>query len=372
MLLSRFCRRVASEKSSSPYLDRLGLFDVARAKLAASTVKAQKQCLRLAASALVGSGIHPQSIVGLRHLCTPAAFRGAIEQIVDIRGGVYSTVENVAHVLRKVATLSGVLSPEEVKEVEEAHKRLRCHFKRRAFPRKERDQAMLDRFDNDGVTDSFLTLATRTVDATRKSGKPTRQAALLVQRALALELSIWAPIRLKNLVALNIDKHFHVMTVEGVERTLLCIPGEEIKNGEPAEHFLSEDATSLLHLYLKRYRSRIAKNPGPWLFPGAGGGHKTENTMGTQLSKWVREELGIDYHPHLIRKIMPKLYLDIDPGGLEVVRRQLGHKSNEMLYGVYLQRVSRASQKKYADTLEGRKLTALGLVKIDVDRRGGS
>jgi hypothetical protein len=35
--------------------------------------------------------------------------------------------------------------------------------------------------------------------------------------------------------------------------------------------------------------------------------------MGTQLSHWVSRELGIAYHPHLIRKIMPKLYLDADP-----------------------------------------------------------
>jgi hypothetical protein len=40
---------------------------------------------------------------------------------------------------------------------------------------------------------------------------------------------------------------------------------------------------------------------------------KTENTMGTQLSHWVSRKLGIAYHPHLIRKIMPKLYLDADP-----------------------------------------------------------
>jgi hypothetical protein len=42
---------------------------------------------------------------------------------------------------------------------------------------------------------------------------------------------------------------------------------------------------------------------------------------------------------------MPKLYLDADPGGLEIVRRLLGHKTNEMLHRVYLPRVHRASQR---------------------------
>jgi hypothetical protein len=90
--------------------------------------------------------------------------------------------------------------------------------------------------------------------------------------------------------------------------------------------------------------------------------------MGTQLSLWISRELGIKYHPHLIRKIMPKLYLDADPGGLEVVRRQLGHKSNEMLHRIYLQRVHRASQKTYVDALEGRRLKALGPARLGIIR----
>ena len=61
---------------------------------------------------------------------------------------------------------------------------------------------------------------------------------------------------------------------------------------------------------------------------------------------------------------MPKIYLDVDPGGLEVVRRQLGHTSNRMLHQVYLQRRHRASQRKYVDALEARRLRAFGLAEI--------
>jgi hypothetical protein len=84
-----------------------------------------RQCLRLAASALVRAGIEPQTLSGLRDLCTPQAFRQAIEQMVAMHGGVYSTVVNVAHVLRKVAKRSGLLSQPEMEAVEEAHQRLR-------------------------------------------------------------------------------------------------------------------------------------------------------------------------------------------------------------------------------------------------------
>lgn len=86
------------------------IFDVGRARLASSTIKSQTELLRQAASALVISGVDPRTITDLRAISTPNAFRGALQHIVDARGGVSSTAENVAHVLRKVAKLAGVLS----------------------------------------------------------------------------------------------------------------------------------------------------------------------------------------------------------------------------------------------------------------------
>ncbi len=345
------------------------LFDVGRARLASSTIKAQTELLRQAASALVIAGVDPQTITDLRAISTPDAFRGALQYIVDARGGVSSTAENVAHVLRKVAKLAGVLSSEEIEAVQKAHRNLLRHVRRRAFPRKDRDQQVLDKLDDARLVDAFLSLGRRTVADVNKSRVPTRQAALDIQRALALELSICAPLRLRNLVSLRLDKHFFKMTLDGVERVVVRVPGEETKNGEPAEHFLNHDTAVLLDHYVERFRPLIAKDARSWLFPGAHGSHKTENTLGTQLSLWVREELGIPYHPHLIRKIVPKLYLDADPGGLEVVRRQLGHKSDEMLRQVYLQRVHRASQKKYVEALESRRLSAFGISGAVVRRR---
>ena len=149
--------------------------------------------------------------------------------------------------------------------------------------------------------------------------------------------------------------------------TLLRIAGDQTKNGEPAEHILTEDTAKLLHLYVEVYRPLIRAEAGEWLFPGKRG-HKTENTLGDQLARWIRGELGIAFHAHLMRKIVPKLYLDMDPGGLEVVRRLLGHRSDEMLRKTYLQKVHRASQQKYVHALEDRRLGAFGRTRIAASR----
>jgi integrase len=341
------------------------IFRSGTAQLAPATIRAQKDLVRLAASALVLSGVKPLSIVGLRNVCTPTAFRAALQQIVTIKGGVTSTVENVAHVLRKLAKLSESLSPEETAEVEEAHKNLRRHFDRRSRPRMARDQEVLDRLDDERLVDALLSLPMKAVAAIRRSPrKPNKNVAIRVQLALALELLLCAPLRIKNLVALSLDEHFFGATLNGVNRTLLRIAGDHTKNGEPAEHILTEDTVRLLRLYIHVYRPLIKAEPGGWLFPGGKDRHKTENTLGTQLARWIRGELGIEFHPHLMRKIVPKLYLDQDPGGLEVVRRLLGHRSDDMLRKTYLQKVHRVSQQKYVEALEDRRLSAFGLKRI--------
>lgn len=342
------------------------IFGSGTAQLAPATTRAQKDLVRLAASALVLSGVKPVSIVGLRNVCTPTAFRAALQQVVTMKGGVTSTVENVAHVLRKIARRSGSLSQEEAAEVEEAHKNLRRHFDRRSRPRMTRDQEVLDRLDDEQLVDALLSLPMKAVAAVRRSPprKPTKNVAIRVQLALALELLLCAPLRIKNLVALSLDEHFFGATLNGVNRTLLRIAGDHTKNGEPAEHILTEDTVRLLRLYVEVYRPLIKAEPGEWLFPGGKDSHKAENTLGTQLARWIRGELGIEFHPHLMRKIVPKLYLDQDPGGLEVVRRLLGHRSDAMLRKTYLQKVHRASQQKYVEALEDRRLSAFGLKRI--------
>jgi integrase len=223
------------------------------------------------------------------------------------------------------------------------------------------------------MVDALLSLPLTTVAALRRSPHaPTRNIAVKVQLALALELLLCAPLRIKNLVALSLDRHFFGATLNGRNMMLLRIPGDQTKNGEPAEHILTEDAAKLLRLYVKAYRPLITANTSDWLFPGSNGGHKAENTLGTQLTRWIRCEVGIPFHPHLMRKIVPKLYLDMDPGGLEVARRLLGHRSDEMLRKTYLQKVHRASQQKYVHALEDRRLSALGASRIAGRAKGGA
>ena len=78
------------------------------------------------------------------------------------------------------------------------------------------------------------------------------------------------------------------------------------------------------------------------------------------MTRFVRKKTSLkDWHPHLIRKISPKITLDADPGALEVARRTGGWANDRMLHQVYGQRVHRASQARYLELLEGRRLSSI-------------
>ena len=86
-----------------------------------------------------------------------------------------------------------------------------------------------------------------------------------------------------------------------------------------------------------------------WLFPGRRDGHKLADALRVQMRRYVNEATGIDFHPHLIRKIDAKLYLDAEPGGIEVLRRLLGHRDARTTRLVYTEHQNRAANLKYLD-----------------------
>ena len=141
----------------------------------------------------------------------------------------------------------------------------------------------------------------------------------------------------------------------------------ETKNKNPEEHFLTDDAAALLELYVSKYRDIILKAnkaaKSPYLFPGAGGEMKCYQTKRVQMSTWIKKHTKLAFHPHAIRKIVPKIILDVDPSAIEAAISAGGWKDDRMLRKIYGQRMHRATQKRYIELLEGRRMTALGTMR---------
>ena len=67
----------------------------------------------------------------------------------------------------------------------------------------------------------------------------------------------------------------------------------------------------------------------------------------------MRELTGLDFHPHLFRKIGPKIYLDQRPGEYDLVRRKLGHKSTRYTFSIYTGSEVRAAHRHFDQVLLG-------------------
>jgi len=328
--------------------------------LKASTVRTQKDHFRCVASALVKAGKPIEEVRDLSDLCAPERFKLAIKWIVEQRqGDVNAYIRQIGWTLTKAARYAKVLEPTEIEEVNRLFKQLTNHAAKQSRTRTDRDQRLLEQFDDVGTLDNFLSLPTRTIKAVCSSGTLDRRAALQVQKAVALELWLCAPLRIGNFAALRLDEHVLTLTIDGQHRIVLRIPPDEVKNAQPLEHFLHEDAAAMIELYLAQYRLLLVDGTSPWFFPGRMDKHKDPAVLRRQMQKFIRDGAGVEFHPHLIRKIVAKIYLDAEPGGIEIVRRCLGHRDTRTTRAIYTQQQQRAAQRKYLDALEGRRLEAL-------------
>ncbi|RDD61252.1 tyrosine-type recombinase/integrase [Ferruginivarius sediminum] len=189
----------------------------------------------------------------------------------------------------------------------------------------ERNRERLRPFADPENVAKLLHLPDRLV-AQRNRKHVTVRDAYRVRSALAIEILLVLPLRIRNLVQLRIDANIHRTQANGKGRTFIHIPGLEVKNGETLQVELPTRTAQLLDLYLTHYRPLLVRDNGDWLFPGQKGGHQHIAAFGTYLKNVIRRETGLAVHPHLFRHIAAKLYLRANPGQFEVVRHVLGHK----------------------------------------------
>lgn len=155
--------------------------------------------------------------------------------------------------------------------------------------------------------------------------KGGRQPALIAQYAVALELWQTVPVRIGNMVGLELERHFLTLAIrEG--HAMIVIPGEEMKNGKPQTYPVMKRSCSRIRGYLDRFRPRLQGAANPWLFPGRNGQHKHVVVLSGQISKLIKDELGLDFHAHLFRHLAGELYLTACEGDYEGVANLLGHE----------------------------------------------
>lgn len=312
-----------------------------------STLSLRKKHIHLLASAAVHGGVAIEQFDSLRTLVDQDTVRAAVNWYFE-----ENQHQATAYQKDLVITLYAIAKHWVCSKGD--HLEWMKHLISRLCPKQggltDKNRTALRQFDEPAQIMRLLQLPEQLVTKADKLPSPKRQA-VAVQIALAIELLLKAPMRINNLVSLELGKQV-IMSHKQDGPVTITLCEHEVKNEFAQEYPLSEETSALLHHYLSVHRSHLLKHPdSTWLFPGEKGSHKQTRTMALQISQTISRELGLKITPHQFRHLAAKLQLDAHPGSYETVRRLLGHKSLKTTTHFYTGLETRQAVKHYDQLL---------------------
>jgi integrase len=161
------------------------------------------------------------------------------------------------------------------------------------------------------------------------------KAAVTAQLAVAIAILSFAPVRLDNLVSIELGKN--LIKPAGPDSPFwLIFPHHDVKNRVNLEFAFDEGLTRLIDEYVHEFRPTLVRGfNAAWLFPGAAGEPKTANMFSTQITERIQKVTGVRMTVHQFRHACAAIYLKHRPGEYEVVRRLLGHRNIQTTINFY-------------------------------------
>jgi integrase len=161
------------------------------------------------------------------------------------------------------------------------------------------------------------------------------KAAVTAQLAVAIAILSMAPVRLANLVSIELDKN--LIKPGGPDSPFwLIFPHYDVKNRVNLEFTFDERLTELIDEYIHEFRPTLARGANTaWLFPGVAGDHKTANMFSTQIKERIQKATGLRITVHQFRHACGAIFLRHRPGEYETVKRLLGHRNIQTTINFY-------------------------------------
>ncbi len=317
------------------------------------TAKRRAHMLRALASALVHLGYDPKSLDSIAALVEVDRVRTALRFIHDRVGRRKTThLRNFANQICVVAQHWVGVSDDTLETLKAIRRNVDCG----PSGMTAKNRATLRHFDDDRLVDRFLALPDRVWRRQRNLEQLRITDAIDLQIALGIELLTHAPVRLGNLSTIRLDENIIDQGAGRHRRVHLYFPAVDVKNDIDLEFLLPPSAVAMLDRYVAQVRPTLERAPSPYLFPGKGTGHKQGKLLSDQIAAMVEREVGVRLTAHQFRHLAGYIYLKANPGGHEVVRRLLGHKSIETTLRFYAGMEVSAAIRHYDDLVAQRRL----------------
>jgi integrase len=153
------------------------------------------------------------------------------------------------------------------------------------------------------------------------------KAAVSAQLAVAIAILTFAPVRLANLVSIELEQN---LIKPGGPNTpyWLVFPHYDVKNRVDLNFKFDQPLTELIDEYVREFRPALLRGSNAsWLFPGQGSGPKTKLGFSYQITARIQKAIGLRITVHQFRHAAATIYLQHRPGDYETVRRLLGHRN---------------------------------------------
>lgn len=222
-----------------------------------------------------------------------------------------------------------------------------------------KNQARLNQFADPAVKQRVLDLPFEVARRHAKVTKPTFAQACEMQHAVMLRVLQAMPVRVENLRALDLERHFHRPSGDKPGYWRVHIPAHEVKNDEDIDCEFSVATSALLHRYVTVFRPRLTDQSSTILFASSATGKaKIGTTVSTQFSEFMRRELGLVLNPHLMRHFAASNWLEENESDWETARQLLGHASVDTTRKHYVGVQNRRAFARYDDLIETQRTAA--------------
>ena len=179
----------------------------------------------------------------------------------------------------------------------------------------------------DGIWNEVVSLPNVLMQQARsaKDHAPIK-AAVLAQLAVAIAILTFAPVRLANLVSIELGQN--LIKPGGLNTPYwLVFPHYDVKNRIDLNFQFDQPLTDLIDEYIHEFRPALLRGSNaPWLFPGEGGQPKHSLEFSKQITARIQKAIGLRITVHQFRHAAAAFYLKHHPGHYETVRRFLGHR----------------------------------------------
>ncbi|MEM7212250.1 MAG: site-specific integrase [Pseudomonadota bacterium] len=303
------------------------------------------------ASALVHAGVAPDGLTSIAVLVEMDHVKRGLRWLRDERfgGALTGGLQNIAIALANAARWHVGVDPVHQARLNEIVKR--CGPSDRGMTLKNR--LRMEPFKDPRLVQRHLDLPEKLFDTLSRQPNANR-AAVQAETALAIAFLTWCPIRIGNLLAIEIDRHLIRERRRRRQRVYLLIPADEVKNRIDIKFELPPLVVDLLDRFISSHRPLLAPRRSRFLFSRRTGDAPIDyNSLALRIKKLLRAELGVDFSSHNFRHLAGLIWLLENPTGFEVVRRFLGHKAASTAMNFYVGLQTDAAHKAFTDLLKG-------------------